>query len=223
MTDEELREQLAAHARVLERTTLPPLSVIRRRARRHVVRSAAAVGVTAVAVLGAVVAVVHAAAGASPPTRPKVTSPSETVWCATGDLAVSIPNQSPDTAMPGTVYALVFRNVGPAACALEGSPRLAISAPRMLTAVRVIYSGSSAAWGTIHVTRVVLRPGASAAAMFLVGVPLDAHSCAVPTLSAVPPEGSRALPVRLPRPALAPTVCANDSIQVSPVYPTHTR
>jgi Protein of unknown function (DUF4232) len=221
MTDEELREQLAAHARMLERTALPPLSVIRRRARRHTVRSAAVAGLAVVAVLAGVIAGVHAATGASPATRPKVTSPSGMAWCAAGDVAVSIPNQLPDTTMPGTVYALVFRNVGPAACALEGFPQLAISAPRTLRAVRVSYSGSSAAWGMIDVARVVLRPGASAAAMFLLGAPTDAHSCAVPTLSAVPPDSSRALPVRLPRSALAPTVCANDSIQVSPVYPGH--
>jgi hypothetical protein len=221
MTDEELRDQLVMYGRVLERTALPPVSVIRRRARRHAVRSAAVAGLAVVAVLAGVVAVVHAATGASPATRPKVTSPSGMAWCAAGDLAVSIPNQLPDSTMPGTVYALVFRNVGPAVCALEGFPRLAISAPRMLKAVRVIYSGSSGAFGPIGVTRVVLRPGASAAAMFLLGAPADAHSCAVPTLSAVPPDSSRALPVRLPRPALAPSVCASDSIQVSPVYPGH--
>lgn len=84
---------------------------------------------------------------------------------------------------------------------------------------------SSGGWEPIEATQVALRPGAAAAADVQIGYPPTALGCVAPTWSVTPPGGGRATslhegPVRHgPLPAGPADVCADASIEVSPVYP----
>jgi Domain of unknown function (DUF4232) len=190
---------------------VPDTGVIKRLTRRPVARNTA-VGVAAVAVLSSCAspaAVRPALVTVSP--RPKATP-----MCAEHDLRVRGPASTVET-MPGAVTVIVFRNAGGTACSLEGWPKVAILGPRPgPAAVPIRYGTATGAW-SIALTRVLLRPGASAAASMLIGTPTNASGCDSPAWAVTPPQGVRREVVHEPRGG--PQVCVGDSIVVSPVYP----
>ena len=193
---------------------VPDIGVINRLAGRPVARNTA-VGVAAVAVLSSC---------ASPAAvRPALVTvsprPMATPVCAEHDLRIRGPQSTVET-MPGVVTVIVFRNAGGSACSLEGWPKVAILGPRPgPTAVPIRDGTATGAW-SIALTRVLLRPGASAAASFLIGTPTNASGCGSPTWAVTPPQGVRRVVVH--QTLGGPQVCVGDSIVVSPVYPGDT-
>ena len=222
MRDDELRDQLAAWIQPVQQLPAPDIEVIRQRARRRTVRNAAA-GVAVIAALGGSVVLISSAVRSSPPAalRPAVLSPRSPAAprCAARDLRIRGPESQTGT-MPGIVTVIVLRNAGGTACSLEGWPRVAILGSRRgQAAVPISYRTATAAW-SIEMTRVVLRPGASAAASILIGTPANASSCRFPTWAVTPPDSARKAVFH--QPPGGPQVCLGDSIVVSPVYPGHT-
>jgi Protein of unknown function (DUF4232) len=157
--------------------------------------------------------------------RPGGTAASQPIVPACAHLRVSWSSRAVST-MPGTIYALVFRNTAAGPCVLEGWPRVTVRAPASLTGLRVIDGSASGGFGPIRATRVVLGPGAEAAADVQIGTPADGLGCAAPTWSVTPPGDGRGTilsqapaPLGQPEPAGPVSVCANGSVEVSPVYP----
>jgi hypothetical protein len=219
MRDDDLRDQLAAWIQPVQQLPAPDIEVIRRRARRRAVQNAA-VGVAAIAVLGGSVILIRSAVRASSPApqRPAIASPRSHAAprCAAHDLRISGPGSQIGT-MPGIVTVIVLRNAGGTRCSLEGWPTVAILGSRRgRTAVPISYRTATAAW-SIERTRVVLRPGASAAASMLIGTPTSASNCRLPTWAITPPHSVRSVIVH--QPPGGPRVCLGDSIIVSPIYP----
>jgi Protein of unknown function (DUF4232) len=186
-----------------------------RPARRGVAALGAVVGVAAIAVVGGSIAL------GRPSVRPAVAvrpGSHPVPRCAERDLRVGGPDSAAET-MPGIVAVIVFRNAGDITCSIEGWPKVAILGPRPRpAAVPIRYAEATGAW-SIGRTRVVLRPGASAASSMLIGTPANASGCGSPNWAITPPHGTRRLTVH--RQQTAPQVCVGDSIVVSPVYPGH--
>ena len=128
--------------------------------------------------------------------------------------------------MTGTVYALVFRNTGARSCVLEGWPKVTVRGPDPLTGMHAVDGSASGGWGPIAATRVVLPPGADAAADVQISYPPTAIACRTPIWSVTPPGGGRStiLPEAAaspghPQPAGPATLCGDGRIEVSAVYP----
>lgn len=225
MRDEDLRAALASWLRPARDVRPPDISVIRHRLRRRRVRGAAASVVALAAVAGVASGIHLAADGSSPATvRPADTAAVQSGTRACTSLRVSWSDQAADT-MQSAVYALVFRNTAARSCVIEGWPKVTVRGPAFLTRLRAI-DASAGAGGPIEATRVTLRPGADAAATVLIGSPVNAASCAAPTWSVTPPGGrgitilhEAPAPAGHRQPAGPPGLCADDSIDVSPVYP----
>lgn len=226
MRDEDLRAALASWLRSARNARPPDISVIRRRLRRRRARSAAA-GLAALALVAGTAFGIRLTGdhSSSAIARPGITGavPPSAGICTS--LRVYWSKQATGT-MPGTVYALVFRNTGARSCVLEGWPKVTTRGPASLTGVHVLYGSASAAWGPITATRVTLRPGAYAAADVLIGSSANPLSCGAPTWSVTPPGGRRSTilheapaPLGHPQPAGPTSLCANEGIEVSPVYP----
>jgi len=157
--------------------------------------------------------------------RPAGTAAGKAAVPACTHLRVSWSGQPVET-MPGVVYALVFRNTGAGPCVLEGWPRVRLRGPAGLTGLRIFDGSASGGFGPIQATRVVLAPGAEAAADVQIGTPADGLGCAAPAWSVTPPGAARGTilseaPAPLGRlePAGPLSVCANGGVEVSPVYP----
>lgn len=205
---EDLRGQCAAWILPVRRLPVADIEVIRRPARRLVARNAA-IGLAAVVVLSSCASAAVRPAAVSP--RPMTTPP-----CAENDLRIRGP-ESPVETMPGSVTVIVFRNAGGTACSLEGWPKVALLGPRPEPAtIPIRYGTATGAW-SIALTRVLLPPGASAAASMLIATPTSASGCGSPTWAVTPPRGLRSVVVH--QPPGGPRVCVGDSIVVSPVYP----
>jgi hypothetical protein len=226
MRDEDLRATLASWLRPARDVRPPDISVIRRRLRRRRTRGAAAGMVTLAVIVGvtsgirltadrsSAAAVRPADGAASQPGTPNCTS-----------LRVFWSGRAADT-IPGAVYALVFRNTAARPCVIEGWPKVAVRGPGFLTRLRVLDGSASGGWGPIDATRVTLWPGADAAANVEIGSPANAVSCAAPTWSVTAPGARRSTilheapaTIGQPQPAGPISLCADDSIEVSPVYP----
>jgi hypothetical protein len=185
--------------------------------RRGVAAMGAVVGVAAIAVVGGSIAL------GRPPARPSASPPPGAgsdpfPRCAERDLRVGGPDNAVET-MPGIVTVIVFRNAGGITCSVEGWPKVAILGTRPRpAAVPIRYAEATGAW-SIGRTRIVLRPGASAASSMLIGTPANASGCGSPSWAITPPHGTRRLIVH--RQPKTPQVCVGDSIVVSPVYPGH--
>jgi Protein of unknown function (DUF4232) len=225
MRDEDLRAALASWLRPARDVRPPDISVIRHRLRRRRTRGAAA-GVVALAVVAGVTSGIRLTAdGSSPATvRPADTASLSSGTPACTSLGVFWSDRAADT-MQGEVYALVFRNTAARSCVIEGWPKVTVRGPDFLTRLRAV-DGSASGWGPIEATRVTLRPGADAAASVQIGAPANAATCAAPTWSVTPPGGRRITilheapaPAGHPQPAGPASLCADDGIEVSPVYP----
>ena len=226
MRDEDLRDQLESWLAPVRRRPAPDLAVIRRRARRRRARGAAFAAAAIVVVIGSAAIIRSAISAPSAPSAPLApsspTAPARphqaTARCSGQDLQITGP-QSPAVTMPGTVAVIVFRNTGATSCTLEGWPKVGIDGPRPAAGtIPVTYATTTAAW-TVRVSRVVLRPGASAAATLLIAVPVTATGCGSPAWSITPPGATRSTVIR--GPSDSPPVCAGGSIVVSAVYPGH--
>jgi hypothetical protein len=233
MRDEQLREGLAAWLRPTVQAPAPDVSVIRRRLRRR--RAGMAVAGTVVCVLGAgAAALIHVTA--PPAATMEGHGLASAPPCRGGQLRVARLAALVETSgvsmdpLPDT-FLLQIRNAGPVACSVEGWPRLAIAAPRAMRAVPISDSTVStmatrrgSVSRVVRPTRVVLAPGAMAAATITVTFPLDEVGCANAVWSVTPPRGSTATPVRRAR-ASAPhrqiplLLCRSSTVVVSPVYP----
>jgi hypothetical protein len=222
MDEQELRAALASWLRGAREDQPPDVAVIGRRLRRRRARGALAC-VAVLAVVAGTTAGIRLTAdrAASPPAiSPAVTASAP----ACTSLRVSWSSHAVDT-MPGMVYALVFRNAAGRSCVLDGWPRVTVRGSALVARLRVVDGSSSGGWGPIEATQVALRPGAAAAADVQIGYPPTALGCVAPTWSVTPPGGGRATslhegPVRHgPLPAGPVDVCADASIEVSPVYP----
>jgi hypothetical protein len=201
-----------------------------REVRRRLGRGRAAgawAGVVALAVVAGVAFGIRVTGGrpAGGTIRPAGTAASQSGVPACTHLRVSWSGQSVET-MPGAVYALVFRNTGVGPCVLEGWPRVTVRGPASLTGLRIFDGSASGGFGPIQATRVVLGPGAEAAADVMIGTPADGLGCVAPVWSVTPPGGGRGTilseapaPLGQPEPAGPVSVCANGSVEVSPVYP----
>jgi hypothetical protein len=222
MDEQELRAALASWLRGARQDQPPDVAVIGRRLRRRRARGALACVAVLAAVAGTTAGIrLTADRSASPPAiSPAVTASAP----ACTSLRVSWSSQGVDT-MPGMVYALVFRNASGRSCVLDGWPRVTVRGSALVARLRVVDGSSSGGWGPIEATQVALRPGAAAAADVQIGYPPTALGCVAPTWSVTPPGGGRATslhegPVRHgPLPAGPTDVCADASIEVSPVYP----
>jgi Domain of unknown function (DUF4232) len=229
MRDEDLRDQLASWIEPVRGLPAPDIKVIRRRARRHRARSAGLAAAAIVLVIGAAAIIrsaVQAPAAPLAPSAPSAptapTAPARQhqaiARCSGRDLRISGP-QAPAVTMPGTVAAIVFRNTGSTSCMLEGWPKVAIAGPRPAPGtIPVKYATVTAAW-SVRVSRVVLRPGASAAATLLIAAPVAATGCGSPAWSITPPGAARSVVIR--GLSDSPPVCAGDTIVVSAVYRGH--
>jgi Protein of unknown function (DUF4232) len=226
MRDEDLRAALASWLRPARDARPPDISVIRHRHLRRRARGAAA-GMAALAVAaGATFGIGLTADRSSPATgRPAGTAASQPATPTCDSLRIFWSDQAADT-MPGTVYALVFRNTAARSCMLQGWPAVTVRGPDFLTRLRAFDGSASGGWGPIEATRVRLRPGADAAADVQIGSPADAAQCAASAWSVTPPGGRRSTvlhqapaPTGHRQPAGPASLCANDSIEVSPVYP----
>ncbi len=226
MRDEELRAAFASWLRPARDARPPDISVIRRRLRRRRARGAFA-GVVALAVVAGAAVGIRVSADRSSPAaaRPEVTGTVSPTTPTCTSLRVYWSDQAAET-MPGTVYALVFRNTAARSCVLEGWPKVTVRGPAFLTKLRASDGSTSGGWGPIEATRVVLRPGTDAAADVQIGSPATAVGCGVPTWSVTPPGGRRGTilhqapaPLGHPQPAGPASLCADGSIEVSPVYP----
>jgi hypothetical protein len=225
MRDEDLRAALASWLQSARDVRPPDLTVIRRRLRRRRTRVAAA-SVVALAVVASLTSGIRLTAGRSSPAtaRPADTAAIQSGTSACTSMHVFWSDQVADT-MQGAVYALVFRNTAARLCVIEGWPKVTVRGPAFLTSLHAI-DAAAGDGGPIEATRVTLRPGADAAATVQIGSPVNAANCAAPTWSVTPP-GGRGITILPEAPAPAghqqpagPTgLCADDSIEVSPVYP----
>jgi hypothetical protein len=221
MRDEDLRDQLESWLAPVRGLPAPDITVIRRRVGRHRARSAAFAAAAIVVVVGSAGIIRSAIQAPSAPTAPTApaapTRPHQAMApCSGQDLQITGP-QTPSVTMPGTVAAIVFRNTGATSCTLEGWPKVAVDGPRPAAGtIAVTYATTTAAW-SVRVTRVVLRPGASAAATVLIAAPVTATGCGSPAWSIVPPGTARSTVIR--GPSDSPLVCAGAKIVVSAVYP----
>jgi hypothetical protein len=243
MTDEELREILASHTRLLEHVTPPVLPAIRRRARRQAIRATAS-ALAATAVLGTVLAGAgwaisqsHAARtgsqpaahppGAHPPPAPQPSAPRPAAHpssapdraarpCAARSLRLGTVRQ-PASTMPGIVTAVLFRNTGTITCWLKGWPQVTVP-PRAPgdPLVKVQDVQGTGSW-SVAVTRVVLRPGQSAAANLMIGEAAGTGTCGSRAWAVTPPGGQRAVTVH--ERLTWPDACTANGLAVSPVYP----
>jgi hypothetical protein len=238
-SDEDLRQLLAAHAGRLEPASPPSYLSIRRRARRRIIRVASASAASATVLSVAVVAGLLAAgshpsgpqspasSGAQSPgpqSRPTAT-PTATPTARPGNGSSDPPcaarslhphlTRTADSTMPGTVGAVVFRNIGTAACELEGYPQVRLrgaSRPR----AAIAYVAGTGSW-SVSRTEVRLRPGASAAANLMISEAANPGRCGSRTWVITPPGGGRA--TTLEAPASWPAACTGNTIAVSRVYP----
>jgi Protein of unknown function (DUF4232) len=225
MRDEDLRAALASWLQPARDVRPPDISVIRRRLRRRRTHVAAA-SVIALAVVAGLTSGIRLTAGrsSSATARPADTAAMQSGTGACTSMRAFWSDQVADT-MQGAVYALVFRNTAARSCVIEGWPKVTVRGPTFLTRLHAIDAAASDG-GPIQVTRVTLRPGADAAATVQIGSPVNAANCAAPTWSVTPP-GGRGITIVSEAPAPAghqqpagPTgLCADDSIEVSPVYP----
>lgn len=206
-------------------TVSPDISVITRRLRRR--RAGIAVGVVALAAAAGAAFGIQLTGGRPPvgPISPGNAAAPQPAVPACTHLRVSWSGQAAET-MPGAIYALVFRNTAARPCVLQGWPRVMVRGSAGLTGLVVADGSGSGGFGPIQVTRVVLGPDDEAAADVQVGTPADCLGFAAPTWSITPPGGGRGTilseapaPLGQPEPAGPVSVCANGSIEVSPVYP----
>jgi len=103
--------------------------------------------------------------------------------------------------------------------ALTRQPEVTVRGPASLTRLRATDSSGTAGWGPITASRVVLRPGADAAADVQIGSPANPAGCRAPTWSVTPPGGRRGTilhrapaPPGHPEPAGPASLCAGGSI-----------
>ena len=185
MDEQELRAALASWLRGAREDQPPDVAVIGRRLRRRRARGALACVAVLAAVAGTTAGIRLTADQSAPlPTSPAVTA---TVPRCTG-LRVSWSSAQADF-MSGELYALVFRNTSGRSCVIDGWPRVTVRGSALLARLHI--ADTSTAY-PIEATRVVLRPGAAAAADVSIGYPPTALGCAAPTWSVTPPDGGRA-------------------------------
>lgn len=229
MRDEDLRDQMESWIAPVRERPAPDISVIRRRARWRRARSAGLAAAAVVVVIGAAAIIRSAVQSPSAPSAPLAplasSTPSATARqhqaiapCSAPDLRISGP-QAPSVTMPGTVAAIVFRNVSATSCTLEGWPKVAIAGPRPAAGTVPVKDATTTAAWTVKAARTVLRPGASAAATVLIATPQTAKGCGSPAWSVTPPGAARATVIH--GPPGSPPVCAGSTIVVSVVYPGH--
>ncbi len=222
MDEQELRAALASWLRPAREEQPPDVAVIGLRLRRRRARGALACVAVLAAVAGTTAGVRLTADRSVPPPAVSPVVTATAPGCTS--LRVSWSSHAVDT-MPGMVYALVFRNTSGHSCAMDGWPRVTVRGSAPVARLRVVDGSGSGGFGPIEATRVVLRPGAAAAADVAIGYPPTALGCVAPTWSVTPPGGGRATslhagPVRHgPLPAGPVDVCADASIGVSPVFP----
>jgi Protein of unknown function (DUF4232) len=183
--------------------------------------------VVALAVVAGLTSGIRLTAGgsSSATVRPADTAALQSGIPACTSLRVFWSDQVADT-VQSAVYALVFRNTAARSCVIEGWPKVTVRGPDYLTGLRAVSLSAGDGWGTIEAARVTLRPGADAAAIVQIASPVNAGSCAAPTWSVTAPGGRR-ITILHEAPASAghrqpagPTsLCADDGIAVSPVYP----
>ncbi len=236
MRDEELRDELVSWLRPAQQLRPPDISVIRRRLRRRRARNAAA-GLAAGTVIAASAGLIHVTSGGSPAAHLGGGPPAAVPGCPGNHLRISwsaapVRNTGPSMEPLPIAYLLQLRNTGPVSCSLEGWPRLAVTRPRSLRSVPISYgtvslrSGRRAVvWAVVEPTRVVLRPGASAAARVMVTYPFMLSNCSRPAWTVTPPGGRTS--TLLPQgPASSrtrgqgvPMLCTSSTVVASPVYP----
>jgi len=222
MDEQELRAALASWLRGAREDQPPDVAVIGRRLRRRRVRGALACVAVLAAVAGTTAGIRLTADRSAPPPSISPAVTASTPGCTS--LRVSWSSHAVDT-MPGMIYALVFRNTSGRSCVLDGWPRVTVRGSALVARLRVLDGSGSGGFGPIEATRVVLRPGGAAAADVQIGYPPTALGCVAPTWSVTPPGIGRATslhegPVRHgPLPAGPVDVCADASIEVSPIYP----
>lgn len=217
MGEEELRAAFASWRRAAREDQPPDVAVIGRRLRRRRARGALACVAVLAAVAGTTAGFRLTADRSAPPpsTSPAVTG----VAAGCTSLRVSWASHAVGT-MQGMVYALVFGNASGRSCVLDGWPRVTVRGSALLARLRVVDGTGSGGFGQIEATRVVLRPGASAAADVQIGYPPTALGCATPTWSVTPPGGGRTAVLHGHDSRAGPLdLCADASIEVSPVFP----
>ena len=232
MRDEQLREELAAWLRPVQQAPAPDVSVIRRRLRRRRARIAITSAVLCALAAGTV-ALVHVTAAPAPSMvgpGPVSAPPCSGSRLRVDPVAVRVPSNAFSNELLPTTDLLRIRNMGRAACSLEGWPNLSVAAPRAMRAVPVSYGTVSLrptrrgpVSRVVEPTRVVLPPHTQAAATVTVTYPLAGVGCASAAWSVTPPHSSRPTLVR--RSQISGTrqvrleVCQSSTIEVSPVYP----
>jgi hypothetical protein len=237
MRDEQLRQELADWLRPFEQAPPPDLSVIRRRLRRRRARNAAAGAALCALAAGAAVVIQSSAApnrgvaNGSPGPTPAPACSGHNLHVGWGS-SVAMRRRTAET--PPAVYLLKIRNTGSTQCSLTGWPALTAARPALPAGVTIHYGTTSVnvlspnpASRVVKPTRVLLPPGASAAAAVTVSTAAQTSQCVQPARWWVTPPHAGASALLPPPPApRGPTgatgglaVCPSSAVVVSPVYP----
>lgn len=224
MDDEQLRSGLAAWLAPSQRIPVPDSSRIRRRARRRLTAQASA-GALACACVATCVGLIF---GPSRSPATNVTSAGHLRACASHDLAATwlppAPVKGTYMEPPPRTYLLALRNIGSAACSLDGWPRLLVGGPRTPRSVTVEYRTNFSEMvnkpvsRVVEPTKLVLKAHQSAVSAVTVVLPaILTPTCAKAPWPVEPPgQGASAIRSHGAR----PTICHYTTIVISPLYPS---